>query len=135
MLDYLINYVAVIIASIVAMILGILWYGPILGKPWKKLNGFTDKKMSEMPLSQKQAILIGFIKTIILFSLFAVIIKSIGYVNITDAIITAILVWLLLAMYALNSFIWEGKNLKLILINVGYDLVALLVGAIIIVLL
>jgi mannitol-specific phosphotransferase system IIBC component len=135
MLNYLINYVAVVIASIIAMILGIIWYGPLFGTLWKKLNGFTEKKMKEMPLTMKQGMLIGFIKTIILFSLLSVVINSIGYVNITDAIISTLIIWLMFVMYSLTSFVWEGKNLKLILINVSYDLVVLLIGALIIVLL
>src|SRR5258706_1426327 len=40
-----INYVAVLIAAIVSMPLGFLWYGPLFGKQWMKLSGITEAKM------------------------------------------------------------------------------------------
>src|ERR1700752_1507680 len=38
-----INYLAVLVASIVGMVLGGLWYGPIFGKQWVALMGWTPE--------------------------------------------------------------------------------------------
>lgn len=37
-MDY-INYGVVVACAVVAMIIGMVWYGPIFGKCWMKLNG------------------------------------------------------------------------------------------------
>ena len=47
------NFVAIIIAALVPMILGFLWYGPFLfQKTWMKETGMTEEKMksANMPL-------------------------------------------------------------------------------------
>src|SRR5687767_4576390 len=41
-----INYVAVFAAAVAGMVIGSLWYGPLFGKPWKELMGFTPEKMA-----------------------------------------------------------------------------------------
>lgn len=43
-----INYLAVLIAAIVSMIVGGLWYSPILfGKMWTKAMGWNEETMKE----------------------------------------------------------------------------------------
>lgn len=36
-----INYLAVIVAAAASMIIGMIWYGPLFGKTWRSLMGFT----------------------------------------------------------------------------------------------
>ncbi len=43
-----INYLAVLVAAIVNMVLGALWYGPLFGKVWAELSGITGEKMAQM---------------------------------------------------------------------------------------
>lgn len=33
------NWVAIIVATVVAMVIGFLWYGPVFGKSWMSLSG------------------------------------------------------------------------------------------------
>lgn len=40
-----INYLAVIVSMIVAMVIGFLWYGPVFGKMWIHLMDFTSEHM------------------------------------------------------------------------------------------
>ena len=42
-----INYIAVLVAAIVNMVLGFLWYGPLFGKQWIQMMNFDKKKMAE----------------------------------------------------------------------------------------
>lgn len=44
-MDISINYLSVLVAAIASIIIGFLWYGPIFGKPWMKLMGFTPESM------------------------------------------------------------------------------------------
>ncbi|QNL19009.1 DUF1761 domain-containing protein [Hyphobacterium sp. CCMP332] len=49
---YGINIIAVLLATLGFMVVGFLWYGPLLGKRWMALNGFTPEAMGSvnMPL-------------------------------------------------------------------------------------
>ncbi len=43
-----INYWAVLVAAVVSMVIGALWYSPVLfGKLWMKYSGLSDKKLAE----------------------------------------------------------------------------------------
>ena len=43
-----INFLAVLVATIVSMVLGALWYSPILfGKLWAKLSKFTEEDIEK----------------------------------------------------------------------------------------
>ena len=42
---YEINYVAVLVASLIPMVTGALWYGPLFGKKWMGLIGKTEEEL------------------------------------------------------------------------------------------
>ena len=43
-----VNYLAVLVAAIVNMVVGALWYSPLLfGKAWMKLTGFNKKQLKK----------------------------------------------------------------------------------------
>ncbi len=43
-----INYGAVLVAAIIEIVLGFLWYGPFFGKMWMKSIGVTEGKTKGM---------------------------------------------------------------------------------------
>jgi len=38
-------YIPILIATIASFIFGFLWYGPLFGKQWMNLMGFTKKSI------------------------------------------------------------------------------------------
>lgn len=40
-----INWLAVIVATVASFGVGFLWYGPLFGKAWQKLMGFSEEEM------------------------------------------------------------------------------------------
>ncbi len=54
-MDIIINYWAVLVCGIVAMVLGFIWYGPIFGKLWMKLNGVDAMNAEQCKEMQKKA--------------------------------------------------------------------------------
>ena len=42
-----INFIGVAIAGIIGMAVGFSWYGPIFGKLWVKLMGFTNEEIEK----------------------------------------------------------------------------------------
>lgn len=39
-----VNWLAAIVAALSAFVIGALWYGPLLGKPWMRASGMTEEK-------------------------------------------------------------------------------------------
>src|SRR4051812_14211671 len=53
-----INYWAVILASIISIVLGFIWYGPLFGKKWATLSGVSMDAM-KMKASSMIIMVIG----------------------------------------------------------------------------
>jgi mannitol-specific phosphotransferase system IIBC component len=126
-----INYLAVLVAAILSMILGYIWYGPLFGKLWMRLMGFTKESMSEGKSKMAKTYSIMFIGTLLMsFTLAHSIVFASAYMNSAgvDAGLTAgIWNWLgFVVPVSLGSVLWDGKPWKLWFINAGYYLVALL---------
>ena len=126
-----INYLAVVVAALSSFIIGWLWYGPLFGKPWMKLNGFTSEKIKEGGISMPVIMVVNFIAT--LLSAFALAMflgaESDLWFGIFAGIMIAIF-WI--GTGRLNDVLYERKPWGLFLINVGYNLVIyIIMGAII----
>src|SRR5688572_26784541 len=42
-----VNYLAIFAATILSVVLGSLWYGPLFGKTWTKLMGWSKSEMEK----------------------------------------------------------------------------------------
>lgn len=50
-----INYLAILVCGIFAMVLGAIWYGPLFGKKWLEVIGATDQDIEKRKEMQKKA--------------------------------------------------------------------------------
>ena len=41
------NVYIIFVAALIPFLLGALWYGPLFGKPWMKVNGFTEEYLKK----------------------------------------------------------------------------------------
>ena len=129
-----IHWMAVLVAALVGYFLGALWYSKVLfGKPWLALMGFTPEKMEECKkkglAKNYVAMLVG--KLLMAFVLAHVIAYSAAHSLFAGASV-GFWCWLgFVAPVMLGSVLWEGKPVKLYVLNTGYYLAALvLMGAI-----
>jgi hypothetical protein len=126
-----INYWAVIVAAVVQMVLGFLWYGPLFGKTWATLMGFTPEKMNEQKTK-------GMTVNYIIMALGALLMSYVlahglifgnTYLHMagaTSGLQGAFYYWLgFIVPVSLGTVLWEGKPWKLWFINAGYYLVGL----------
>ena len=124
------NLLGVLIACIVSIGIGALWYSPVLfGNVWMKLTGFDKKKIEE---AKKK----GMVKSyLISFLGILVMVYILGYLMDATSIsfvLLAVLIWRgFMATTALSVVLWEGKSFKLYLINVLHHLVVLLTAGVI----
>lgn len=128
-----VNYLAVLVSAIAAMVVGFLWYGPLFGKLWIGLMGITKKQMEEgkkKGMGKSYAIL--FVSSLVFAYILAHFVKYLSAATVGDAISAAFWIWLgFIATIALGSVLWEGRPWKLYFLNVAYQFVALAIQAII----
>jgi hypothetical protein len=124
-----ISYGAAAIAAVASMIVGFLWYGPLFGNLWIKLSGWTPKQVA---LGKKQnmtgryitALIGSFVMAVVLDILYA----SMGVDIAILGLAFGFLIWVgLMLTLTLSSVLWEGKSVKLYMLNNAYNLVNILV--------
>ena len=54
-----VNYLAVLVAGVIAFVIGALWYTVLFGKKWRDLQGITEEKMKEMQTKMNPPIFFG----------------------------------------------------------------------------
>ena len=135
MVDISINWWAVIVAAVANMVVGYLWYGPVFGKMWKSLMGFTDESMKSMNMTPTRAMVLGFAASLVMAYVLALFAFVWGAINFGAAFELAFWVWLgFLATGALSGYLWEGKPLQLFILNAVEQLVAMVLMTAILVL-
>ena len=125
--DITINYVAVLAAAVANMVVGFLWYGPVFGKIWMKLMGFTPEKMEEMkkkPMGKSYAIM--FASSLVMAYVLAHFVAVWNVTDIWGAVQLAFWIWLgFIATVVVSTVLWEGKSWQLYFLNIAYYLVSL----------
>lgn len=124
--DVDINWLAVVAAAAINMVVGYVWYGKYLfGKEWSKLSG---KKMAEMgsgPSSYALTALGALVQAYIL-SHFVVYTASTTF---SEGAVTGFWLWLgFVAVTMAVNIVFEGRSWSLWKINAGYFLVVLLIN-------
>lgn len=122
-----INIWAVLVGAIINMIIGSLWYSPVLfGKAWMKLVGLTQKDIKKaQEKGMGKTYLIAFLNALIMAAVLSVIISYVGK-SALMGLKTGLLIWLGFVMtIGFNIVLWEQKPMKLFLIHTSYYLVTL----------
>lgn len=126
---FTINLLAVVVAAIGSMILGSIWYGPLFGKVWMNLMGWgnmTPEQMAEGKKSMMKNYAWQFIGSVVTAAVMGSVISAFGAGDLMSGVRVAFCVWLgFFAAGSLGMMLWEGKPMKLWLLNNAYNLVNL----------
>lgn len=122
------DYLAILVASVAAFLFGWLWYGPLFGKQWMRLAQVRAKEIK----FEAGPMLIAFVSTIVLVSVFSIILGLTGRSGWVNGVGLGLLFWLgFSATASLGMVLWEKKSWKLWLLNNAYAIIEFaLVGAI-----
>lgn len=128
-----VNLLAVFVAAVVNMIIGALWYSPLLfGKLWMRLSGINTKKINAMKKEGKvsKSYFWAFVATLVTSYVLAHFVRYVTATTFADGAQLALWTWLgFMAPLLLNDVLWGGKSFKLFLLNAAHHLVALVVAA------
>lgn len=131
-----VNYLAVLVSAITSMIIGMLWYSPLLfGNMWMKLMKINPKDIEKSKMKGMNSIyLTAFISALLMSYVLSLTIKYVGAVTVLEGLQIGFLFWLgFVATVMLGSILWGGKPLQLYLINVFHYLVSILIMSFILV--
>lgn len=133
MADVMVNYWAVLVAAIVSMVIGFVWYGPLFGKTWMKLSGHTPKDMEKAKkkgMGKSYALMI--VSTLVMSYVLAHFVDYAGAVTAWGGVVAGVWIWLgFIATVTLGKVLWEGKPWSLWVLDNAHYLVSLAVmGAI-----
>lgn len=128
------NFWAILAASIVYMVIGALWYGPLFGKQWRRLMGFSDAEMKTMPLTPWQAMGVALISALVMAYVLGRFAFVWGALDTVSALELAFWAWLgFLVPAQLGIVLWQGKSWTLFLLNAVQALIAIAAMAVILV--
>jgi len=127
-----INDLAVVVAAVVAFVMGGLWYSPLLfGKAWATLRG-SDSPGAAGAQMRPPEILAEFVRGLIVAVVLAGFVAHLGIVNWVDAIYLGLAVWIgFQATSIVGAVIHEYYPWKLYAIHTGDALAKTLVMAVI----
>ncbi len=123
----LINYWAVLVAAIVAFAFGWVWHGPLFGKQWMKLMGYTAESMKSMKMKMNTSMALGFITTLVTAYVLAIIVQIANAVTVSEGMRVAFWVWLgFYATTQMGAVLWENRSWSHYKFNTTHSLISLL---------
>tara|TARA_B100000745_G_scaffold277731_1_gene208318 strand:- start:32 stop:433 length:402 start_codon:yes stop_codon:yes gene_type:complete len=124
-----VNYLLVLGLAVFAMALGVLWYGPLFGRAWCKLNGVNPDNPVEVKRMQAGMGLVYVIQFVLtLLMVFVLYVYTKPAVDVVNEVEGALWLWAGLTVPALASAVmWTTESArqqrKRFLIQAGYFLV------------
>lgn len=131
-----VNYLAIIVSTILTMVIGYVWYGPLFGKPWSTLMGFSPEHRAKRDKGMRLNYIIMALGALLMTFILAYVIIFAGtFIQLSGALaglLVGIMCWLgFIVPVSLGTVLWDDKPWKLWFINAGYYLVVLIIiGAI-----
>ena len=118
-----IDYLTVLIAAVLNMIIGYFWYSNwLFGPTWMKLNKI--KKMESSGFN----ILYDFIVSLVIVYFLAFFEVILGITTVTDGMFVGFTFWLgFVVTTQINPVIWGKQPFRLFLLDTGYKLLSFLV--------
>jgi hypothetical protein len=122
-----VNWLAIILCGVAYMILGSLWYSPLLfSKPWQKLSGVKMGGSSKQG-GLMQMMAISFVASLVMAYVMSVIFKAINPATVMDGMIGGFWIWLgFVASTTVINGVYLKKPYQLMAIEAGFFLVDLL---------
>jgi hypothetical protein len=131
------NYVAILVCGIAAMVVGFIWFGPLFGKMWMQIMGVDTMSPEQREAMKKNMwgmYLIQFILSMITAGVLSVHIAN--WMNSPSALSVALCTWFgFILTTEASTALWSGKPSKtawkMFLISASGQLVTFVVFAII----
>lgn len=120
-----IDWSLVVIAAVVNMIIGWIWYSKwLFGPAWAKLSKHSEKEMKGSGVT----VFYGFLISLVTAYFLAFFGGYLGVTSVTDGMYVGFLFWLgFVATTQISSVVWCKKPFNLFVLNTAYKLLSFLV--------
>lgn len=126
----------ILAAIIVNVVIGMLWYGPVLGKQWLKLTGKKEADLKMKTTDMIFALVLAFFMATGLNSIVQFSEQVSQLPDLVNAFAVTFMVATTITLPALaNEVIWEGRNKYLLLLNFSHQFVTILGMSLVLILL
>ena len=126
-----VNYLAVIAAAVVALIIGFIWYSPrVFGNRWMAYLGTTQAQLGN---PGPTGMAVGVVASLLNAWVLAVLALNLGGKTLTDGILLGVIAWLgFMATITAAQISFEKKSWNLWVLNNAHNLlVQVVMGAIV----
>jgi hypothetical protein len=126
-----INYWAVVIAWLVNVVVGALWYSPMgFGKAWEKHTGINILKIPEQEATR--ALVFVAVSGLVQAVTLAVVLNSMHVTEAVNGLVIGLVLWLgLTAATTVGVTLYQRRSLKFLWLNASYFLLVMAVNSII----
>jgi hypothetical protein len=130
MLNFDVNWWAVLLAALVSMVVGSIWYSKLLfGEIWMKAIG---KKMDDMKANGGPGYAFTTVSALVQAFILANIVRDVFATTATDGLVLGLMLWLgFVAASTISDTVFSGRPWKLWQINTVYYMVVLVINSII----
>lgn len=120
-----VNWLAVLVATVVAFALGAVWYAPpVLGKRWMRLAGISPEDQGN---NFAVTMVLGFVTTLVAVSALALFLGADA--GVATGVVAGLVAGVgIAAMAVVLNALYESRAPALIAINAGYQVVVFLVA-------
>ncbi|MBW3569090.1 DUF1761 domain-containing protein [Candidatus Parcubacteria bacterium] len=119
------NYLAILIAGLAAMPIGIIWFGPLFSLAWMKENGLSKEELAKGP---KGGYFWTMIASLVEAWILAYFIAFAGAQSLAEGLLIGAMaaVGFMATTLGIN-YIFAQKSMKLYLIDIGYQAITVIV--------
>ena len=123
-----VNYLAVVVAAVVALVIGFIWYSPrVFGNRWMAYLGTTQAQLGN---PGPTGMLVGVVASLINAWALAVLALNLGGKSVTDGVLLGVLAWLgFMATITAAQISFEKKSWGLWVMNNAHNLLVQVIMA------
>ncbi len=132
----MVNYWAVLLCAVLAIVIGFIWYGPLFGKKWAEVIGTTADDLAARKEMQKRAMPLYVVQFLLTLFQVWVLAKLISDWGSDMALSGSLWIWAaFIVPIVAGSAMWNNDSSKIawtrFLIQAGYQLVLFVVFALV----
>jgi len=123
-----VNYLAVVVATVVVLVIGFIWYSPrVFGNRWMAYLGTTQAQLGN---PGPTGMLVGVVASLINAWALAVLALNLGGKSVTDGVLLGVLAWLgFMATITAAQISFEKKSWGLWVLNNAHNLLVQVIMA------
>ena len=127
-MNFGVNYLAVVVAAVVALVIGFIWYSPrVFGNRWMAYLGTTQAQLGN---PGPTGMLVGVVASLLNAWVLALLALNLGGKSVTDGVLLGVLAWLgFMATITAAQISFEKKSWGLWVLNNAHNLLVQVIMA------